>query len=127
MKRYIKSAEIEASILSDIYTNLKQLQLQTSHQNGETETETETDGTTPATIPSTALNLLPDACFVRKYIVKLYSAFRYQDHYCLVYEPLGMSIYEYIKRNKYRGFALPVVQHIIYQLLSAVSITVYSC
>ena len=34
--------------------------------------------------------------------VKMYSSFFFDDHYCLVFEPLGMSLYDFIKRNDHR-------------------------
>ncbi|CAN0414794.1 unnamed protein product, partial [Ascophyllum nodosum] len=32
--------------------------------------------------------------------------FEHQGHCCLVFELLGLSLYEYLKTNKYRGFTM---------------------
>lgn len=56
--------------------------------------------------------------------VKLYSTFesRYngQNHVCLGFERLGMSLYDFIKKNKYTGFSLEHVKEIGHQLLQAI-------
>jgi len=58
-------------------------------------------------------------------IIRLYKSFRCLvngiEHSCLVFEKCGRSLYDYIKKNKYRGFPLPVIAVIAYQLLHAIS------
>ncbi len=34
------------------------------------------------------------------------------DHMCLVFEPLGKSLYDFIKANNYRGYTLSHIQSI---------------
>ena len=65
MKRYIKSAKIEADILKDV------------------------------------ARAGPSEC------VKIEDSFHFRegenDHYCIVFEPLGKSLYDMIKLNRYKG------------------------
>lgn len=41
------------------------------------------------------------------------------DHMCLVFETLGMSLYDFIKNNGYKGFPLTMIQHFAKQTLVA--------
>ena len=43
-----------------------------------------------------------------------------QIHYCLVFEKLGLSLYDFIKRNHYKPLPLKLVQSFSLQLLEAV-------
>ena len=54
-------------------------------------------------------------------LVTLYTSFTHQGHYCMVFEPLGKSLLDYIEQNKYCGFPLPYVRLIAAQLLSALT------
>jgi serine/threonine protein kinase len=102
IKRYRRSAEIEADIMGVVCAAVKKSKEEASSNDSATE-----DGP-----------LLENR---HKFVVKLYSTFYHQGHFCMVQEPLGLSLYEFIKRNKYAGFPLPVVRHIAFQLFSAVS------
>jgi dual-specificity kinase len=42
------------------------------------------------------------------------------DHFCLVFQPLGLSLYELIKKNNYRGFPLKMVQSFLRQIFKSV-------
>jgi len=53
------------------------------------------------------------------FCVKMYSAFTLGDHYCLVCEALGMSLYDLVKRNEYAGLPLRHVREVARQLLQA--------
>jgi serine/threonine protein kinase len=55
------------------------------------------------------------------YCVNMYSHFPFDGFYCLVFEPLGMSLFDFIKKNNYRGFDVPVAREFSIQLLSAMS------
>jgi len=59
------------------------------------------------------------------HIVKLYSTFQIKHngkkHVCLGFEKLGRSLYDFIKKNKHRGFPLENVRHYGYQLLKAIA------
>ncbi|CAM9771624.1 unnamed protein product, partial [Choristocarpus tenellus] len=49
--------------------------------------------------------------------VDLLSQFDYQGHCCLVFECLGQSLYDYLKKNAYRGFPMGTLRPISLQLL----------
>lgn len=59
------------------------------------------------------------------FCVRLYTTFEIKrngkSHVCMGFEKLGRSLYEFIKKNKYRGFQLHHVREFGYQLLSAVN------
>ena len=40
-----------------------------------------------------------------------------QGHCCLVFECLGRSLYDYLKKNDYRGFPMSVLRPIARELL----------
>ncbi|CAN0495931.1 unnamed protein product, partial [Scytosiphon promiscuus] len=40
-----------------------------------------------------------------------------QGHCCLVFECLGRSLYDYLKRNDYRGFPMNILRSIARELL----------
>jgi len=58
-------------------------------------------------------------------IIRLYKSFRTiinnVEHSCLVFEKCGKSLYDYIKKNKYRGFPLPILAVIAYQLFHSIA------
>lgn len=54
-------------------------------------------------------------------IVKLLEWFDYRGHVCMVFERLGPSIYDFLRRNNYKGFPLPMARHFMQQILEAVS------
>ena len=37
-------------------------------------------------------------------IVQLLDAFEYKRNYCMVFEKMGLSLYELLKKNDYRGY-----------------------
>ena len=51
--------------------------------------------------------------------VKMYQSFYLEKHFCLVFEPLGMSLYDFIKKNNYRGFSDKDTKEISRQLIDA--------
>jgi len=53
--------------------------------------------------------------------VRYYAAFEHQGHYCMVFEPLGPSLYDYLTANQYRPPPLYCVQHFADQLVTAVA------
>lgn len=57
-------------------------------------------------------------------VVRLYGAFstriNRQKHVCIAFEKLGPSLYDFIKRNRYRGFTLDHVRIIGRQIIHAV-------
>lgn len=57
-------------------------------------------------------------------IVRLYHDFEYENNYCLIFEKLGMSLFDVIKKNDYRGkihagFRMKDVQSFARQMLKA--------
>jgi len=56
--------------------------------------------------------------------VRLLGAFttriKNQRHVCIAFEKLGMSVYEFLRSNKYRGFTVPHVALMGYQVVHAV-------
>ena len=57
-------------------------------------------------------------------VVKLYDAFPFENNYALVFEPMGPSLYDVIKRNDYKGtvhagFSMYEVQQFARQILQA--------
>ena len=57
------------------------------------------------------------------YIVDLKDWFLHRnlgvENVCLVFEPLGKSLYDFLKANGYRGFEIGQMQSIAYQSLKA--------
>jgi serine/threonine protein kinase len=54
------------------------------------------------------------------HIVKLKSAFDFEKNYCMVFEKLGMSLYDFLKKNNYRGFKIDYIRSFTKQILEAV-------
>eukprot|EP00607_Mallomonas_marina_P004660 CAMPEP_0182428498 /NCGR_PEP_ID=MMETSP1167-20130531/23065_1 /TAXON_ID=2988 /ORGANISM="Mallomonas Sp, Strain CCMP3275" /LENGTH=304 /DNA_ID=CAMNT_0024611437 /DNA_START=39 /DNA_END=950 /DNA_ORIENTATION=+ len=52
--------------------------------------------------------------------VKMYSHFKFDGHFAMVFESLGTSLYDFIKMNNYRGLPLYCVRDIARQLLVAI-------
>ncbi|CAN0289182.1 unnamed protein product [Ectocarpus sp. 12 AP-2014] len=50
----------------------------------------------------------------------MFAQFEHQGHCCLVFECLGRSLYDFLKRNDYRGFPIGVLRSISRELLQAV-------
>lgn len=57
----------------------------------------------------------------RSMCVRLFDRFEFYGHYCMVFEALGPSLYDYLKANKYRPLPLFCVQAFADQLVTAVS------
>ena len=51
--------------------------------------------------------------------VLMYSNFNFRGYYCMVFEPLGISLYDLIKRNDYCGLPISNVRSFAKQLLEA--------
>jgi tRNA A-37 threonylcarbamoyl transferase component Bud32 len=47
----------------------------------------------------------------------MFDSFSFSGHYCMVFEKLGPSLYDFLKRQKYRPFPLMVVRDFAKQLL----------
>lgn len=53
----------------------------------------------------------------RTHCVILRETLTFQGHFCLVFESLGLSLYEFMKRNKHEAFPMVCVQDFTVQLL----------
>lgn len=53
----------------------------------------------------------------REFIVDFKEAFDFKDNYCMVFELLGLSLYEFQKKNDYKGFPITYVQSFFKQIL----------
>lgn len=51
---------------------------------------------------------------------KMTSWFNYWGHMCLIFELLGLSVFDFLKENNYHPYPLDQVRHIIYQLCHSV-------
>jgi serine/threonine protein kinase len=91
---YTRQAAIEIDIFQTLQDDDK-------HQN--TTTEGELDGGTN-----------------RDYMVNLISYFMHQNHLCLVFELLGMNLYEVLKKRSFFGLPLAVVRDIVQQAVEGV-------
>jgi dual specificity protein kinase YAK1 len=54
------------------------------------------------------------------YMVNLISYFMHENHLCLVFELLGLNLYEVLKRRQFRGLPLTVVRDIIKQSVEGI-------
>lgn len=54
------------------------------------------------------------------YMVNMNCYFMYQSHLCLVFQLLGLNLYEVLKRRQFRGMPLTVVQSIVKQSLRGI-------
>eukprot|EP01024_Parvocaulis_polyphysoides_P044152 TRINITY_DN405_c0_g2_i1.p1 TRINITY_DN405_c0_g2~~TRINITY_DN405_c0_g2_i1.p1 ORF type:complete len:650 (-),score=110.45 TRINITY_DN405_c0_g2_i1:424-2373(-) len=53
--------------------------------------------------------------------VSLSGWFERRGHVCMVFQKLGPSIFDFLKRNNYRGFPLQLIRSVMKQLLEAVA------
>jgi serine/threonine protein kinase len=54
-------------------------------------------------------------------IVKLYSHFDYKGYYCLVFERLGVSLYDFLKGHGHKGLPLHIVKDVAWQMIAGVA------
>jgi dual-specificity kinase len=50
----------------------------------------------------------------RSLVVGYGGDFEYRGHTCLVLELLGVSVYDFLQRNRFVPFAMPVIRHVLY-------------
>jgi dual specificity protein kinase YAK1 len=53
-------------------------------------------------------------------MVRLQCYFMYNHHLCLVFELLGVNLYEVLKKRQFRGLPLPIVRSLLQQVLDSV-------
>jgi dual-specificity kinase len=56
-----------------------------------------------------------------KPLIQLLSYFDYKNHICMVFEKYGLSLYDFLKKNKFKPFKFKHVQEIAKQLLEAIA------
>jgi serine/threonine protein kinase len=56
----------------------------------------------------------------RDYMVKLLCYYMHRSHLCLVFELLGLNLYEVLKRRQFRGLPLPLVRTIVMQSVEGI-------
>ncbi|GKY98015.1 hypothetical protein MPSEU_000759600 [Mayamaea pseudoterrestris] len=56
----------------------------------------------------------------RDYMVSLEYFFMYKNHLCLVFEKLGLNLYEVLKKRQFRGLPLAVVRNILRQAICGI-------
>lgn len=58
--------------------------------------------------------------FNKHLCVRMLSWFDYHGHVCIAFDMLGLSVFDFLKDNNYRPYALEQVRHVSYQLCYAV-------
>lgn len=53
--------------------------------------------------------------------IQLLDSFTYRGHMCLVFPNYGLSLYEFLRKNRYRGFSLQHVRDFSKNLIKAVA------
>ncbi|CAK5089276.1 unnamed protein product [Meloidogyne enterolobii] len=54
-------------------------------------------------------------------VIKLLDHFEYFDHICLLFEPYGLSVFDFLRGNDYHPYPLDQIRYIAYQLILAVN------
>nr|CAD2142021.1 unnamed protein product [Meloidogyne enterolobii] len=54
-------------------------------------------------------------------VIKLLDNFEYFDHICLLFEPYGLSVFDFLRGNDYHPYPLDQIRYIAYQLILAVN------
>jgi len=58
----------------------------------------------------------------KNYMVSLLSNFMYKSHLCLVFELLGLNLYEVLKRRQFRGLPISVVRNLVKQAVDGTNV-----
>jgi dual specificity protein kinase YAK1 len=58
----------------------------------------------------------------RHHIVRLKDFFMHKGHLCLVFELLGLNLYDLIRRNKFRGLSLSLVRVFVTHILKSLAV-----
>ena len=53
--------------------------------------------------------------------VEMINYFMFREHMCLVFPKYGLSLYDFIKKNKYKGFLLNDIKDIAFQIIKCIS------
>lgn len=57
-----------------------------------------------------------------RHCVRMLETFQYRGHVCMVFERLGLSLYDFLRKNSYRPFSIDLVRDFGRQLLEAVAL-----
>ncbi|KAJ4462618.1 putative Serine/threonine-protein kinase AFC2 [Paratrimastix pyriformis] len=60
-------------------------------------------------------------------VVHLIDHFEFEGHVCMVFEELGPSLYDWLRKNHYRGFTLPLVRDFARQILNTLALLEERC
>ena len=121
VKRYLEAAQIEAEILQHIqavyngdaapgYRGMKDF---VKHG--------------PSQRKAASSNSERSAFSAKTHCVDLLRWFPWNGHTCLVFEHLGSSLYDFLKRNNYRPFPLDVIRNIARESLEALTFLHETC
>lgn len=55
------------------------------------------------------------------FIVKMYSHFEFDGYYCMVFERLGVSLYDFLKSQDHRGLPMMCVRDVAWQMIAGVA------
>lgn len=55
-----------------------------------------------------------------RHVITLIDHFEYNGHICMIFPKYGMSVYDFLRRNSYKGFPLVHVRELGRQLIEAV-------
>lgn len=53
--------------------------------------------------------------------VRMYDRFLHEGHMCLVFEKLSVSLYDFMKANRYRPFPIETLRHFCWQMLTSIA------
>ena len=56
-------------------------------------------------------------------IVRLHDCFIFKNHVCLVFELLGLNLFEVIKKNNYHGLSMNLIQVFMRQIFDTLIVT----
>jgi dual-specificity kinase len=56
----------------------------------------------------------------RSHTVRMIDSFDFEGQCCVVFEELGLSLYEFLKKNEYRGYSLASIREYAIQLLEGI-------
>jgi len=57
-----------------------------------------------------------------KYVVQLKNYFLFRKHVCLVFELLNVDLYDFMKKNQFRGCSLKLIKRFAYQILTCLRV-----
>ncbi|OMJ77727.1 hypothetical protein SteCoe_22631 [Stentor coeruleus] len=52
-------------------------------------------------------------------IIKKYEQFKFRGHFCIVYELLSLDLYQFLKKNEFRGASMSIIKRIAVQIIIA--------